>query len=286
MQRSLRRAGLFASLPILVLLALIFVAPLMVIFGFSIMPTKTFSLLQLPTLENFGIILSQTYYKSLLWSLGLSFWTVIVLLAICYPLAFAMAKVFGVFANVIMVLVVMTLFVSENIRLFGWVLVFMKGGLISGYLHAWFGVEMDSLLYNAPIIVFGMVYVYVPFMLFPLTLGISMIPDELREAAADLGASRWTILREVDLPLATPGILVGCMLSFVLCTGAMLESKLLGGQKVIVMADEIESAFTYGQTWPLGSALSVVLIALVGVIAIFVLQRIDLDQILGRTNVQ
>ncbi len=282
MQQGLRRAGLLSSLPILALLAMIFIAPLLVVIGFSIMPTKTFSLLQVPTLENFAIIAGETYYMSLLWSLGLSAWTVLILLAICYPLAFAMAKVFGVFANVITVLVVLTLFVSENIRLFGWLLVFMKGGLLSGYLNAWLGIEMGSLLYNAPIIVFGLVYVYIPFMLFPLTLGISMVPDELREAAADLGASRWTILREVDLPLAMPGILVGCMLTFVLCTGAMLESKLLGGQKVIVMADEIETAFTYGQNWPLGSALSVVLIALVGVIAVFVLRRIDLDQILGK----
>ena len=282
MQHGLRSAGLLSSLPILTLLAMIFVAPLLVVFGFSVMPTKTFSLLQVPTLENFAIIVGETYYMSLLWSLGPSAWTVLILLAICYPLAFAMAKVFGVFTNVITVLVVLTLFVSENIRLFGWLLVLMKGGLLSGYLNAWLGIEMGGLLYNAPIIVFGMVYVYFPFMLFPLTLGISMIPDELREAAADLGASRWTILREVDLPLAMPGILVGSMLSFVLCTGAMLESKLLGGQKVIVMADEIESAFTYGQNWPLGSALSVVLIVLVGVIAVFVLRRIDLDQILGK----
>ncbi len=282
MQQGLRRAGLLSSLPILALLAMIFIAPLLVVIGFSIMPTKTFSLLQVPTLENFAIIVGETYYMSLLWSLGLSAWTVLVLLAICYPLAFAMAKVFGVFANVITVLVVLTLFVSENIRLFGWLVGFMKGGVLSGYLKAGLGIEMGSLLYNGPIIVFGLVYVYFPFMLFPLTLGISMVPDELREAAADLGASRWTILREVDLPLAMPGILVGCMLTFVLCTGAMLESKLLGGQKVIVMADEIETAFTYGQNWPLGSALSVVLIALVGVIAVFVLRRIDLDQILGK----
>lgn len=282
MQQRLHRAGVLSSLPILGLLAMIFVAPLLVILVFSFMPTRTFSLLQAPTLENYGIIVGQTYYLSLLWSLGLSFATVVVLLAICYPLAFAMAKVFGVFANIVTVLVVLTLFVSENIRLFGWVLVFMKGGLLSGTLKAWLGVEMDSLLYNVPIIVFGLVYVYFPFMLFPLTLGISMVPNELREAAADLGASRWTILREVDLPLAMPGILVGSMLTFVLCTGAMLESKLLGGQKVIVMADEIETAFTYGQNWPLGSALSVLLILLIGVIAVFVLRRIDLDQILGR----
>lgn len=282
MRKNLRRAGLISSLPVLVLLALIFVAPLLVIFGFSIMPTKTFSLLQWPTLENFGTIVGQSYYKSLLWSLGLSLATVVVLLLICYPLAFAMAKVFGVFANVIIILIVLTLFVSENIRLFGWVLVLMKGGLLSGTLKAWLGLEVASLLYNVPVIVFGLVYVYFPFMLFPLTLGISMVPSELRHAAADLGASRWTVLREIDLPLAMPGILVGCMLTFVLCTGAMLESKLLGGQKVIVMADEIETAFTYGQNWPLGSALSVVLIALVGVIAVFVLRRVDLDQILGK----
>ena len=286
MQKSLRLAGLLSSLPILLLLAPVFIAPLLVVFGFSIMPTKTFSLLQWPTLENFETIIGLSYYRSLLWSLGLSSATVVILLLICYPLAFAMAKVFGVFANVIAILVVLTLFVSENIRLFGWVLVLMKGGLLSGTLKAWLGIEMAGLLYNAPVIVFGMVYVYFPFMLFPLTLGISMVPNELRHAAADLGASRWTVLREIDLPLAMPGILVGCMLSFVLCTGAMLESKLLGGQKVIVMADEIETAFTYGQNWPLGSALSVVLIALVGVMAIFVLRHVDLDQILGRTNVQ
>ncbi len=283
MHETLRRAGILSSLPILALLAMIFVAPLLVVLGFSIMPSKTFALLQLPTIENFAIIVGQSYYKSLLWSLGLSFWTVLTLFLVCYPLAFAMAKVFGVFAKVVTVLVVLTLFVSENIRLFGWVLVLMKGGLLSGTLKAWLGIEMDSLLYNVPIIVFGLVYVYFPFMLFPLTLGIAMIPDELREAASDLGASRWTILREVDLPLAMPGILVGCMLTFVLCTGAMLESKLLGGQKVIVMADEIETAFTYGQNWPLGSALSVVLILLVGLIAFFVLKRIDLDQILGKS---
>ncbi len=276
------RAGLLCSLPMLALLAVIFVAPLVVVLGFSIMPPKSFSLLQTPTLENFAIIASQSYYKSLLWSLGLAVATVLILLVVCYPLAFAMAKLFGRFANVITVLVVLSLFVSENIRLFGWVLVLMKGGLLTGGLRAWFGIEMEGLLYNPPVIVLGLAYVYFPFMLFPMALGIAMVPDELRQAATDLGASTWTVLREVDLPLAMPGILVGSMLTFVLSAGAMAESKLLGGQKVIVMADEIETAFTYGQNWPLGSALSVVLILLVSVIAVLALGRIDLDRILGK----
>ncbi len=283
MQEELRRTGFLCSLPLLILLGAVFVAPLVVVFGFSFMPAKTFSLLQIPTLANFATLASESFYRSLLWSLGLSFSAVVILLAICYPLAFAMAKVFGPFTNVITVLVVLSLFVPDNIRLFGWVLVLMKGGLISGGLQNLFGIEIGAMLYKVPTIIFGLVYVYFPFMLYAVMLGISMVPDELREAASDLGASRFTIMREIDIPLAMPGILVGSMLTFVLSAGAMAESKLLGGQKVIVMADEIETAFTYGQNWPLGSALSVVLIVLIGAVAIFVLKRIDLDQILGRT---
>jgi len=282
MESQTNRAGLLCSLPMTILLALIFVAPLLVVSGFSVMPAKTFSLLQIPTLENFATVLTQGYYKSLLWSLGLALATVLILLVLCYPLAFAMAKIFRRFSTVITILVVLSLFVSENIRLFGWQLFFMKGGLLLGSLQALFGIHLDSLLYNAPIIVFGMVYVYFPFMLFPMVLGISMIPDELRQAASDLGATRFEVLREVDLPLAMPGILVGSMLTFVLSAGALAESKLLGGQKVVVMASEIETAFGYGQNWPLGSALSMFLIVLVGAIAIFALGRLDLDRVLGR----
>jgi spermidine/putrescine transport system permease protein len=138
------------------------------------------------------------------------------------------------------------------------------------------------MLYNVPIIVFGLVYVYFPFMLFPLAQGISMVPDDARQAATDLGATRWQVLREIDLPLAAPGILVGSLLSFVLAAGALAESKLLGGQVVIVLADDVETAFTFGQNWPLGSALAMVLIVLVGTVAILGLSRVDLDTIMGR----
>ena len=109
-----------------------------------------------------------------------------------------------------------------------------------------------------------------------------MVPDDARQAAADLGASRFQILREIDIPLAAPGIVVGSLLSFVLAAGALAESKLLGGQVVIVMADEVETAFTYGQDWPLGSALSIVLILIIGTLAIYGVSRVNLDEIMGR----
>ena len=284
MRSLFRSTGFFCALPVIVLLLLVFIAPLFVVIGFSFVPARTFNLFTTPTLENYQAIVADTYYLSFGWSLFLAALAVMILFVICYPLAFAMAKVFGRFSIVITIAIVITLLVSENIRLFGWVLVLMKGGVFLGYLEHWFAVELESWLYGGPIIVFGLVYVYLPFMLFPLALGISMIPNELRQAASDLGANRWTIFREIDLPLAMPGILIGCMLTFVLCTGAMAEAKVLGGGNILTMVDEIETAFTYKQNWPLGSALSVILIITVAGIALFTLRTIDLDRILGKTR--
>lgn len=282
MERIEERQGLLSALPILVIMALIFVAPLLVVAAFAFMPPKVFDLAHLPSFDNFLVFIEQGYYASLLWSLGMAFAATLILFLLCYPLAYGMAKIFGRFSLVITIAVVVTLFVSENIRLFGWVLTLMKGGMLLGHLRAWTGLELDGLLYNVPVIVLGLAYAYFPFMLFPLAQGIAMVPDDVRQAASDLGASRWRILWEIDLPLAMPGIMVGSLLTFVLAAGAMAESKLLGGQAVIVMADEIETAFTYGQNWPLGSALALILILIIGALAIFALSRIDLDGIMGR----
>lgn len=282
MERINQRLGALSALPVGVFLAAGFLAPLCVVFAFSIMPQKVFSLANLPDFSSYAIMVKEGYWESLLISLAMALAATLILFVICWPLAFAMAKVFGRFTMVLTIGVVMTLFVSENIRLFGWVLTLMKGGLIEGYWRSWTGQSFDGLLYNVPIIVFGLVYVYLPFMLFPLAQGIAMVPDDARQAAFDLGANRWQIFREVELPLSAPGIAVGCLITFVLTAGAIAESKLLGGRAVIVISDEIERSFTYGQNWPLGSALAMTLIAVVGSLAIFAVARIDLDAIMGR----
>ena len=278
----LKQPGLLCSLPLLTLLLLGFLAPLTVVVGYSFMPPKTFGFAHLPTLENFLNIINGSYYRSFLWSFGLALTTVVILLLVCYPLAYGMAKLFGRWSNLLTLLLVIPLFVSENIRLYGWLLFLIKGGVVLGALQSWFGVSLDSVMYTVPAIVLGLVYVYVPFTLFPMLLGISMVPREVTDAAADLGASRWQVFLEVELPLAMPGYLIGAMLTFVLALGSLAESKILGGQTVIMIADDIETAFTFSQNWPLGSALSVVLIALVATMLLYLLKHLDLDAILGR----
>lgn len=280
--RWIAAAGRRHSLPILLLLLLGFVAPLLTIIGFSFMPPRTFSLWQWPSLENYRVIIEETFYTSFLWSLGMAVVTVAILIAICYPVAYGLAKTFGRWSNLVTLLMVLPLFVSENVRLYGWVLFFIKGGVLLGTLKSVFGLELESWLFTRSIIVLGMVYVYLPFMLFPMTLGVAMVPNETREAAYDLGASRWQVFREVDLPLSMPGIVIGVLLSFVLAVGAITESKVLGGQQVIPITHDIEIAFTYAQNWPLGAALSVLLMFVIGALVLLVLRRFDLDAILGR----
>ncbi|WP_374369812.1 ABC transporter permease [Dongia sp.] len=270
------------ALPILLFLAIGFAAPLAAVIGYSFVPARTFGLFQAWSFDNYAEIFNSTSYLTFLWSLGLACVTVLILAFICYPIAFGMARVFGKYATLVSLLFTIPLFVSENVRLYGWVLFFIKNGVLLGTLKSWFGIEPESWLFSTGIIVWGMVYVYLPFMLFPMTLGVSMVPQQTRDAAFDLGATRWQVFKEVDLPLSTPGIVIGFLLTFVLAVGAIAEAKVLGGQQIIPVSHDIEIAFTYAQNWPLGAALSVLLMLVVGVLVLLVLRKFDLDAILGR----
>ena len=186
----LRQPGVLSAMPATLFLTVGFIGPLVMVFAYSFMPPRTFSLAQAPTLDNYFAVIHESYYISFLWSVWLASLTVALLLLICYPIAYGMAKLFGKWANLVTILVAVPLLISENIRLFGWVLFLLKKGILDGTMQAFFGIEMPSLLYGVPVIVLGLVYVYLPFMLFPLVIGISMVSDTLKEAASDLGASR------------------------------------------------------------------------------------------------
>lgn len=277
-------AGLRAAAPVTILLVLGFLAPLLTVAAYAFATPRSFDVFRSFTLANFSAIFdpSNTVWMSFAWSLAYASATVVLLAAIAYPIAYGLNRMFGKWSGLVGVLFVFPLFVSENVRLYGWVLFFIKNGVLDGGLK-WLGFSGGpEVLYTPGIILFGMIYVYLPFMLFPMSLGIAMIPRDLVDAARDLGASRFMIWREVELPLAMPGILIGMLLTFVLGAGAIAEAKILGGQSVIPIAQDIEVAFTYAQNWPLGSALALLLVAIVSGLALYVLSKLDLDRILGK----
>jgi spermidine/putrescine transport system permease protein len=277
-------AGARCSAPVLILLGLGFVAPLVAIFAYSFAEPRTFDVFRSFTLENYATLFdpSNTVWLSFMWSFGLALATVAILAVVAYPIAYGLDRVFGRWSSLVSLLFVFPLFVSENVRLYGWVLFFIKNGVLDGTLKAMGLSGGPEVLYSPASILAGMVYTYLPFMLFPITLGLAMVPRDIIDAARDLGAGRLTIWREIELPLAMPGILIGVLLTFVLAIGAVAEAKILGGQSVIVVSHDIEIAFTYSQNWPLGSALAVVVSVIVGALTLWGLARLDLDRLLGR----
>jgi spermidine/putrescine transport system permease protein len=277
-------AGLRCASPVLLFLLLGFLAPLVTVVAYAFAEPRSFDVFTSFSLANFASVFDpdNTVWTSFAWSLGLALACTLILAVIAYPIAFGLNHVFGRWASLVSVLFVFPLFISENVRLYGWVQFFIKNGVIDGLLKFLGWGTGPEVLYTPEITLFGMVYVYLPFMLFPMTLGLSMVPHDLVDAASDLGASRLMIWREVELPLAMPGILIGMLLTFVLAVGAVAEAKILGGQSVITVVHDIEVAFTYAQNWPLGAALAVLLVVIIGSLTLAVLARLDLDRVLGR----
>jgi len=276
-------AGLRCATPVMLFLLAGFVAPLIMVVGYAFATPRSFEVFSSFTLANFAAALdpSGTLWTSFAWSIGLAMACTVTLAIIAYPIAYGLNHAFGKWSSLVSILFVFPLFISENVRLYGWVQFFIKGGVIDGTLKM-FGIDFNpDVLYSPEITLFGMVYVYLPFMLFPMTLGLSMVPQDLVDAAADLGAGRLMIWREVQLPLAMPGILIGLLLTFVLAVGAVAEAKILGGQSVITVVHDIEIAFTYAQNWPMGAALALILVLIIGSLTLWALSKIDLDRMLG-----
>ena len=275
-------AGALCSAPLLLLLVVGFIGPMLMVMLYSVQPRGSFTPFGTPTMQNYVDIYEQSFHISFGWSLFLAFVSTAILLVVCYPLARTLKRHSGITGDLLTLLVVAPLFVAENIRLQGWVLFLDKGGFLDGSMTYLFDVGTGSLVNNVPAIIFGMVYIYLPFMLFPILLGLGNIPRDVNDAALDLGATRWRMLRDIELPLASPGILIGSLLCFVISLGAFSEAKFLGKGVIVSIAQVIESAFTFGQNWPRGSALSVLLILIAGTAVVIALRRIDLDRMLGR----
>lgn len=278
----LNNPGLLFSSPLIFLMVIGFFGPLVLVIVFAFMPPKTFSLLNKPTLINFIQIFEGSYYISFMNSLFLAICTAAICFLVCYPLAVSMVRVFGKYGSALVLLITAPLFVADNLRLMGWVLFLVKGGVVSGGLQSFLGIELESMIYTTGATLFGLVYIYLPFMLFPVVMGVSLVPDEVRQAAFDLGASRFQVMHEIDIRMAMPGIMIGSLMTFILAAGSLTEARILGGSAVVMIAMDIQKEFTFAQNWPRGSALSVLMILLAGTLSFVALKRIDLDAVFGR----
>jgi spermidine/putrescine transport system permease protein len=209
-------------------------------------------------------------------SVSLSLITTILTFAVGFPTAWFIAtrppraRAFWLF------LITIPFWTNLLIRTFAINQVIRNEGLLNSFL-LWLGVISEPLrmTYTETAVLIGMVYVYLPLMVLPLFAAIDRFDMRLLEAGYDLYASRLQVLRRVILPIVKPGIIAGSILVFVPCLGAYVTPRILGGGKLMMIGNFIELQFGQGRNWPLGAALSIVLLVIVTIALLFYVRAIS-----------
>ncbi len=182
-------------------------------------------------------------------------------LLIGYPLAYFISVKSGKRKTLFVLLIMLPFWTSFLVRTYAWITILNNNGLLNGWMQS-LGLidEPITMLYTNFAVYLVLIYDYLPFMVLPLFVGIEKIHKSLYEASKDLGAGKWTTLRRVTIPLSMPGIFAGCMLVAIPTTGEFVVPQIIGGGKVVLWGWLIYTAFTAGRNWPLGAALSNVLL--------------------------
>jgi spermidine/putrescine transport system permease protein len=260
--------------PAAVILAVLFAAPLGIIAIYSLLTRGTYGGVIVPwSFESYARLLDPLYAGIL----ARSFLVAAIVTAIClvagFPLALFISRA-GSRRNLYLALVILPFWTSFLVRTYAWMFLLRDTGLVNTVLLALgFIREPLPLLYNYGAVIIGLVYGYLPFMVLPIYATLERIDPSLLEAAADLGARPWTALRRVVIPLSAPGIRAGGVLVFISCLGAYLTPDLLGGGKTILVGTLVQNQFTTARDWPFGSAVSLVLMAIVMALLALFLRR-------------
>ena len=241
--------------------------PLSAMFYFSFLSEAPFGRREPAlTLAHYAAFLDKEFYRTLTWrSLALGLQVTVLCILIGFPAALALAKsVRGRWREALFLLVVLPFWSNALVRVFSWTMVLRGDGLLDRTVQ-WFypGAPQLDLMFSHPAIVIGLVHSYLPYMILTCYLSLQAIDDAMIEAARSLGASMWTVLRRIILPLCLPGLAAGSVLIFVPVIGSFMEPRILGGPSGIMLGTVIEDQFTTVFNWPLGAALSFILLGMV-----------------------
>jgi spermidine/putrescine transport system permease protein len=202
---------------------------------------------------------------SIIWrSVKLSLATTLITFALGLPTAWFIATRSPRYRAFWLFLITIPFWTNLLIRTFAIMEVIRNQGLLNTFLiHYGVISEPIQILYTDTAVLIGMAYVYLPLMVLPLFAAIDRFDFKLIEAGYDLYASRLQVLRGVILPIIKPGIVAGCILVFIPSLGAYVTPRVLGGGKNMMIGNFIELQFGQGQNWPLGAALSTMLLIIV-----------------------
>jgi spermidine/putrescine transport system permease protein len=225
-----------------------------------------------PSFDRYVESFSATFRDVFTGTLRISIVGTILCLLIGFPFAYWLAvKVPPRWRGLLLGLTIVPFWTNFLVRTLGWLILLQPNGPLSSVmqdLHL-IGGPLD-VLDTREAVQLGVVYNYLPLMIFPLFVALDRLDPALREASKDLGANRWKTFRQVTLPLSTPGVIAGLLLVFIPLTGDYITAAVLGGAEGNMVGALVASQFNTAQNWALGSAMAVILIVMIlGSVAVF-----------------
>ena len=213
------------------------------------------------TLEHYAKFFTDPDFLIVLWrSLLIAFKTTVICLLLGYPVAFFISRSSEKLQNILVLAITIPMWINMLVRTYAWIGLLSEGGLIQRLL-GFFGITRGELLYTEGAVLLGMVYNFLPFMVLQINTSLCKMDHSLLEASADLGANaRQTFIR-VTLPMSLPGVINGITLVFLPAVSSFFIPKLLGGGQYFLIGNLIENQFITVGEWNLGSAISLIMAA-------------------------
>ena len=259
-----RSRGLALLLPAVVALTVLFVLPQILMFEVSLGRRSAHGgVVHEWSGANYVRAAEPLYAQIFGRSLVLALATTLICLAVGYPMAYWLARhVPRRWRGALLVLVILPFWTSFLVRMYAWMFILRRDGVLNAALSA-IGLPGLDLLYTDAGVLLGQVYGELPFMILPLYVSLERLDQTVLDAAADLGASPAAVFRRVVLPMTAPGALAGSLLVFVPSLGAYLAPDLLGGARTAYIGNLVQTQFAVARDIPFGAALSFVLLLLV-----------------------
>jgi spermidine/putrescine transport system permease protein len=210
---------------------------------------------------------------TLVYSLWMAFACTAVCLLFGYPAALFMADRHMKIGSTVVILFIIPMWMNFLLRTIALMSLLEDQGFINTLLRS-LGHDGVELMYNNGAVLLGMIYNFLPFMVFPIYTSLSKLDPKLSEAAQDLGASEVRTFIRVTLPLSVPGIISGITMVFMPSVTTFFISRLLGGGKTLMFGDLIESMFLTENNWGVGSALSLIMMLLI-LVSLGILRKAD-----------
>jgi putrescine transport system permease protein len=226
--------------------------------------------------ENYIFLASDwLYLASYLKSLEVALGSTVLLLLAGFPLAYGIARAPRRWQPALFVLVVLPFWTSFLIRIYAWINILQRDGLLNQVLLALRIVdEPPAWLATDTAVYIGIVYSYLPFMVLPIYAALERMDESLIEAAADLGCPWWKAFWLVTLPLALPGVLAGAVLCFIPIVGEFVIPDLLGSSETMMIGQTLWTEFFANKDWPVASAVAIVLLCVL-VVPIVIYQQMQ-----------